>query len=154
MDLHEKHLRWLWAAYKLGKLEILPEGLTKEEFAPSLNSYMLENSLIGYAFVKGDDVIGIGLFWPRGRVYQVSDLIWFPWTSPWTVVKAFARFVHEVRETDFADGQKYMILEFAREQDQGFFDHMCKYGIMRRIGTSHEIYPDGKACVYESRRKD
>lgn len=158
--MSEEHLPYMWAAYKTGALNKLHPTfeleLTKEELPEALNAYMVANDLVGMTYFaehKGKmAAIGIGLFWQRGRVLQTENLIWFPWSSSRNVLETYINFLNQIRRMDHPEtGMKYMVLEFAEEKDQKFFDHVSSYGVMRRVGTSHEVYPGAKSCIYETR---
>ena len=160
LDTSEEDMPFLWAAYKKRKLDILDPAfkvdMQKEEFQSKLEQYIYDNNLSPVTFftkIGGKDVaVGIGLFWIRGRVMQTENLIWFPWASKRIILENYVNFINNTRKTLHAGSNKpYVVLEFAMEKDKGFFDHVCSYGIMSRVGTSLELYEDGKCCVYESR---
>jgi hypothetical protein len=96
-------------------------------------------------------VIGFGTFWVRGRVIQTENFVWFDYASQRNILAATVNFLNEMRRSVHPDtGRKYVVLEFAEQKDEEFFNTICKYGVMRRTGTYMEIY-DGKACAYETR---
>lgn len=147
---------YLWAAYRKKALTMHPifeEDMDKDEFLQAIASYLDANNLEAISFFAGEDLkaVGLGLLWVRGRVIQISDLIWYPWASKRQVIETFLNFINEIRSTTHPEtGRKYMVLEFAREEDQAFFDYICKYGVMRRVGTSYEIYENQRARIYET----
>ena len=149
-------LPWLWAAYRKGALAVLGDafasGLTQDQFRANLEFYISEQSLTPIAFFAGEDrkMVGIGLFWVRGRGMWTHNICWFPWASTKNILASYVNFVNVMRNAE-ADSGKYFILEFAQEKDQKFFDMVCSYGVMRRVGTMYEVYKGQKACVYESR---
>lgn len=133
---------------------LIAQDLDKSEFPQALMEYMEFNVLSAITFMAGDDlrVIGVGFFWPRGRILQTADLIWFPWASKRNVLESYLNFANEIRNTTHPEsGNKYVVLEFCREEGEKFFTQMCRYGVMRRVGTSHEVHPNEKTCVYETR---
>lgn len=151
---------YLWAAYRKGSFDIahpvFKEHLTKDEFLEAVVWFMDENRLAGFIFmaeVSGKtQPIGLGLFWERGRILQTENLIWFPWSTKRSILESYVSFIANFRkEIHEESGKNYVILEFAQEKDRKYFDHVCRYGVMRRVGTSLEVYPDGKSCIYESR---
>lgn len=156
----EDHIPYFWAGYRVGAFDnltpVFKNKLTNEEFADELDDYISTNNLTPFSLfgvVKGvPRIIGIAMFWVRGRVMETSDIIWFPWASKRLILECYINFVNKIRKEEFdKTGKNYMILEYAQEKDAKFFDHVCSYGIMRRVGTSYEIYQDAKCCVYESR---
>ncbi len=155
----EEHLPYYWAAYKLGCFEIVDDvfkqALSQEEFAEALNSFIAINHLTPYTFfaeVSGKiRAVGCGFFWVRGRIFQTENLIWFKWASKRIILESYVNFISKMRKLVYADTDKtYVILEYAREKDRPYFDHVCKYGVMHRVGTSYEIYHNEKCCIYES----
>ena len=44
------------------------------------------------------------------------------------------------------------MIDHALEKDKKFFEILCRHGVMRRVGTSYNIYPDKPAATYETRR--
>jgi len=151
---------YFWAAYKLkafdGLADEFKEELTSEEFSYLLNKFIGENSLTPFSFfgdVNGvNRIIGIGLFDCKGRILETTDILWFPWAGDRLILECYVNFVNSIRKKKVNDtNNSYLILEFAREKDKKFFDKVCSYGIMRRVGTSYEVYPDEKCCIYESR---
>lgn len=160
LDTSNEDMPFIWAAYKKKKLDVLGDSfkgdMSKEEFKEKIERYIFENNLSPVTFFTKKDgrdmAIGIGLFWIRGRIMQTENLIWFPWASNRIILESYVNFVNNTRKTlHEPSGKKYLILEFAMEKDKGFFDHVCSYGIMSRVGTSLEIYNNEKCCVYESR---
>ena len=75
----------------------------------------------------------------------VGDIVWFPWSSPRQRIESAVNFFNEARK-------EIAFMEYARKQDKRFFEMIAKHGIMRRVGTSHNIYPDGPATVFETRK--
>ena len=148
---------WLWAGYKMGtfsEIDLFPEGLTQKEFSNAIEKFIATGHLTPITYY--DDrrkPVGIGFFWVRGRVWQTCDLLWFPWASSRNVLESYVNFVNIVKETKHTDGKKLIILEFAREKDRDFFEHVCKYGVMSRVGSLVGIYDDGKAILFQSRSR-
>lgn len=89
-------------------------------------------------------------FWTHHNVLKapfmiIGDMVWFPWASPRLRISAAARFFHEIRNS-------IPMVEYARPKDKAFFVVMMRLGIMNQVGTSHNVYPDEPASVYETRR--
>lgn len=156
----EDHIPYFWAAYRVGSFDnlhpIFKEKLSNEGFSEALENYISENNLTPFSFfgiVDGKErIIGIALFWVKGRIAETSDIIWFPWASKRVILECYVNFINNMRKEKFNDTDKeYVVLEYAEEKDKNFFDHVCSYGIMRRVGTSYEVYHNEKCCIYESR---
>ena len=151
---------YFWAAYKYGCFKNLNggfiDGLTKDRLSELLENYISDNNLTPFSIFANIDgkkrIIGIALFFIRGRLMETSDIIWFPWATKRLILEGYVNFVNSIRKQSNNDmGQKYVIIEYAQEKDVKFFDHVCSYGIMRRVGTSYELYHNEKCCIYESR---
>lgn len=147
-------MKFLWAAYRVGAFDDIGihNDMSGADFRNALDEYLSERSLTPLGFWIDGKMIGIGLFWVRGRCLETADLLWFPWATPRKILESYVCFINKIRkETEESTNRKYFVLEYAKEKDKKFFDTICKYGIMRRVGTSLEVYNDGKACIYESR---
>lgn len=88
-------------------------------------------------------VLGI-LPTPVSPFIIIGDMLWFPWASRRNKLESTVNFINEVRK-------EVALMEYASMEDQRFFEHICKYGIMRRVGTSYVI-GDGPAAVFETRK--
>lgn len=108
-----------------------------------------------FAMVKGKmQAIGMGLYNVRGRIWQTERVIVFPWARKRNVLEGYVNFVNTIRnEINQESGQTLVLYEFSDEKSQKFFDHVCKYGIMNRVGTSLDYKPNSKTAIYESRSK-
>jgi len=134
---------------------IFEQEMTQKDFKEAVEWFLASNNLTPFTFfaeVKGKmQAVGTAFFWIRGRVMQTENLIWFPWAKKRNILESYVNFVTKMRSTIHPESNRtLMILEFALEKDKNFFDHVCSYGIMRRVGTSYEVYPDQKSCIYES----
>ena len=130
-DWEEGDIRYVWASYSLGGFEGAFEadlsGLEFEEafldrvgegvgaftlFAPNK-----DDAPVGLMLVAGFD----GNLWPH--------VIWFPWASPRNKIEVVLRFLNDMR-------RDAKLVVAAETKDRDFFVTMCRYGVMRRIGTS------------------
>lgn len=84
------------------------------------------------------------------RLVMLADVLWFPWASHRNCVESLANFVNTLRDD-------YTLMEYADErepQTKRFFENLCKYALMRRVGTVHDFYgPGSSAALYQSRRR-
>lgn len=150
---------YFWAAYKLGAFKIVDDvfkqELTQQEFSEAINFFIAANNLTPYTFFAevGGKIraVGCGFFWVRGRILQTENLVWFKWASRRIILESYVNFISKMRKMVYSNTEKTLVvLQCAMEKDKGFFDHVCKYGVMRRVGTSYEIYSNEKCCIYES----
>lgn len=84
------------------------------------------------------------------RLVWIADIIWFKWSSSRNRVESIANFINGLRDD-------FVVTEFADEREpetKRFFENLCMYGIMRRVGTVHDFYgPGNSAALYQSRKR-
>lgn len=153
-------VRYAWVAYKKGLLadmggKFVETNMTADEFKTEFEvvittiyhgvwTMMAQNS-------KGYLPVGIVLgFWshpdPQYAVFMnVGGMIWFPWATARNRVEAAIHFFNSIRS-------EVPMVEYAREKDKRFFEIIARHGVMRRVGTSHNVYSGEPAAVYETRR--
>lgn len=149
-------LKFLWAAYRQGAMkELSPalqkEGLKPQEFSETLLEYLAANFTDAWIAeaetLEGFKPAGLVVAWTRGRVIEIGDMIWFPWTTARNTLEAVVKFMDQLR-------RDFVVLEFARIEDKKFFERVAAHGVMRKIGHAHSIYPNGPAVLFETVRKD
>ena len=155
-------LRYVWAAYKKGCLASMGEQwaggeMAAPEFSEAFEAEIKSNyhgtwTLFAEAR-KGFMPVGLVLgFWshpnPRFAPFMiVGDMVWFPWATPRIRIEAAVYFFHRIRA-------EIPMVEYAREQHKRFFEVLCQHGIMRRIGTSSNVYPGEQTAVYETKARE
>lgn len=130
-------------------------GMSAAEFRERFQAEILANYAGAWTLFaktsKGQMPVGIILgFWshpePRLAPFMiVGDLIWFSWTSTRTKLESAVNFFNRMRD-------KIAFMEYAQDKDRKFFDTICQHGIMRRVGTSYNVYPGEAVAVYETRK--
>lgn len=150
-------------AYQLGAFEIVhqedfsKENLySKEQFEKVFAAFVANHGVLSVTFFGfKDDLelpIGVGIFWQRGRVLQLTNLVWFPWANTRQVFLSTFNFFDSFRQTIHSNtGRPYKILEFAEEKDERFFDRLADMGVLEKVGKLDGIYPDGKAVLYATK---
>ena len=151
--LGDEDIKFLWAAYRKGALESLGErfneGLEPKEFKDAIGLEMVENYDFGWTLLAPDPV-GLVLAFQshrnpeRSPFLVVGDIVWFPWSSPRQRVEAAVNFFNEAR-------REAAFIEYARKEHRKFFEMIAKHGIMRRVGTSHNVYPREATTIFETR---
>lgn len=143
------HMPYLWAAYRRGVFEWIAPELTPKEFEAAFEASMADLLAIGGdAFVltaktaKGvipvglaDLVVHHGQGWPH--------VLWFPESTLRIRLECAARF--------FTIGQINLVVA-ALPEDVALFDHLCKYGVLRRIGTGLSWHEGRDATLFETVR--
>lgn len=155
--MEDEHLRYAYAAYKKGGLDALLAPFTEHDMTPP----EFRDAFINHAQLYYDDIwvfyanslrreyepvgfVGTSRTKVRQPVFIV-DTIWFPWASPRNRVESMVNWLNERRKED-------IVTEYAQMKDKAFFEHICRHGIMRRVGTKHNFYPDGNAAEFETVR--
>lgn len=159
-------IKYVGAAWKMGALNLDPifdHDLTAEEFKALFQWYArtnygvfqidgdglpVEAGLGAWTFIarskRGkDEPVGFYLGWVRGRIIQTGAMIWFPWASHRNVIESAVNFFDKMR-------REHVVIDFAEAKDKKFFETICRHGVMRRIGTSYEVYPDDRCVVFET----
>lgn len=157
--IEDEDVRYAWAAYKKGSLGSLGEqfqstDMTAAQFSEAFVSEVKENYAGAWTLSaqtgKGFMPVGIVLgFWshpnPRLSPFMiVGDMIWFPWASRRNRIESAVNFFDRVRS-------EIPMVEYANAAAQKFFEMICRHGIMRRVGTMHNVYPGEATAVFETR---
>lgn len=81
---------------------------------------------------------------PVGLVVQMTNghyaephVIWFPEASSRNRLELALAFLVELK-------RHYKVLLWVREANWKFYDHLCKYGVIRTVGKFRAYYPDGE----------
>lgn len=140
--------KYLWAAYRSGDFDLpVPEGLEAKDFDAVVLSVMagFDDWRIVTAPTKRG-VIPVGLFGGQvmdDRKNLSSHVLWFPWASERNKLEAMVRYLANMRHD-------FIILAKASFDFRDFFNHVCRYGVLRRVGTINGWF-DGEPCaLYQS----
>lgn len=151
-------VKYAWAAYLKGSLasmggQLADEGMAAPEFKEVFEREILENyhgawTLFSQPIGSGKPVGFLLGFWshpnPKYAPFMiVGAIMWFPWASPRSRIEAAVGFFNRVRK-------EIPMVEYASEEHKRFFEVIMRHGIMRRIGTSHNVYPGAPAAVFET----
>lgn len=149
-------LRFAYAAWRLGsKIDMLHFEPDADMAGPEWVEYTAEFLIAHYAhaftlFAKtheGKRPAGIALLHQpdkRAGVLWMADVIWFPWASSRNKLESIVNFMNSMRK-------QWLIFEFAIPAETPFFDHVCRYGVMRRAGTVFDLYTE-PASVFQTRK--
>ncbi len=78
------------------------------------------------------------------RVRAFPHAVWFQEGTARQRLEVSLRFLLNLKKT-------HLVVIEAREADWRFFQHLCKYGAIRRVGTIRDAYGEGKrAAIYQS----
>ncbi len=157
--IENEDLRYIWAAYKDGALASMGEtfasaDLAADEFKTAFEQEVVNTYHAAWTLFAESKrgVLPIGLvlgFWShhdaeRAPFMILGDMIWFPWASLRNKIESAVNFFNEAR-------REIPMVEYARMKDKRFFEMIARHGIMRRVGTSHNVYRGEPAAVFETR---
>ena len=157
--LERDDLRYIWAAYKKGSLASMggvfaSPDMDSVDFSTAFEAEI--TTVYHAAWILMADtkrgIMPVGLvlgFYshpnPRFAPFMIiGDMIWFPWASKRNKVESAVNFFNRIRH-------EIKMVEYANEKAKKFFEMICQHGIMRRIGTSFNVYPNEPTAVFETR---
>ena len=122
---------------------------TAEEFKGELSQFLADlmekggEGYIGMAKKGGKDTpICLCLIeYQQRRAYP--QVWWFPEATPRNRIELAVKFLIELKA-------EFLVLIPSKEQEVAYFKHLCKYGLLHRVGTIREYFSDGKAVLFQS----
>ncbi len=143
------HLRYLWRAYKRGELADFP-------LPPDLDPVQFQAQIVGFIAPFAGDVMvfvnhaeePVGLtivsyqtIYERRRAFPHA--IWFQEATPRQRLECALRFLLDLKKTNL------VVIE-AKQPYWPFFEHLCLYGALRRVGTLRDAYgAGGRTAIYQ-----
>lgn len=139
-DVQDGDIRWCYAACRFGALSVIgAEGhTTPHEFSEAFIDWVHGYD---YAWMLcapcGDEQrpVGIGLGRDMPMGYQAIGVVgieWFPWATPRRRVEACVAWFNALR-------REVVMMVPSEQKDAPFFTHLARYGILRRVGTVHDV---------------
>lgn len=160
--IEQDDLPYCYAAYRKGLMstlghEFIDGDMDSDEFDEAFQQLVAVEMGMGWTLLantrRGFLPAGVVIAFPAHFNEAVApfaiiyDMIWFPWATPRNVLESAVKFFHEVRT-------EVPLMDYARPQDEKFMDALCQHGVMRRVGTSYNVYRGGQpAAVYETARE-
>ena len=146
--LAEAHLPYLWAAYRRGLFgDEFDDDMAREDFITNIADKLdlMERSggridmLIG---PTDTGMIPVGVVVSARFVERLwPHVVWFPEAGARNKLELVVRF--------FAERCDDMVV-LGRPQVGHFFDHVCKYGVLRPVGKFRGLYDGVDATIYET----
>ncbi len=142
-----KHFPYIWAAAKRGIFDI--GEATAEEFKGELAKILadlMEKGGEGYIGIarKGDADIPICLCLIEYQQHRASPTVWwFPEATPRNKIELSIMFLVALKA-------ERLVLIWSKEHEVAYFSHLCKYGILRKVGTIRKYFGDEKAVLFHS----
>lgn len=144
-DITEDHMPYIWAAYRRGLFPMIPEDLGAAEFEAVFMNILVDEirrgNRVSVSIGRTDQgEIPLGFNWVHmiGTIAN-PHVIWFPEAGARNKIELMARFLLSVKSESF-------LLVNAPADLVGFFSHLGRYGILRRVGTLKKV-DDGKDVV-------
>ena len=96
-----------------------------------------------YVFNAGGKPVGYvgGKF--LGMFMILADMEWFPWATTRQKYESAINLLNELRK-------RFVVIGTAEQESKRFWGHICKYGIIRRIGTLQGVFVSGPAAMYQT----
>ena len=156
LPISEGHFKYAWAAYKRGVFsDAFPEGLDAADFTAHLADTVLTVERMGGEVItaiadtpKGHIPVGITTIEYQGEK-AFPHVVWFP--------EASHRNKLELGLTLFiALKDKHLVLVTAKtprnekSADVKYFEHLGKYGVLRRAGTIWGYFGEDSAVIFHS----
>ena len=123
-------------------LERLPPGLApgpfKERFLAFIGSVLAKGGEI-YVLMASDGKAerpGAIVTAFVNAPYCEPHCYWFPEATPRNRLELALRFLIDMKA-------RYKLLVWVKPADWKFYDHICKYGVLRTVGKLRDFYPDG-----------
>lgn len=158
--IEDEDIRYAWVAYKKGCLAPMSapfdqDGLTPEEFKQAFVDTVKTRYHGAWTLFaespKGYGQVGFIFAFhshsdPMLSPFMiVGDIVWCPWATARNNMEAAVYFFNRVRNeipmVDYAHGDK----------NKKFMEMIARHGVMRRIGTTHNVVKGAAVAVFETR---
>lgn len=138
-------LRWLWAAYKMGDFDDgIIEGIDQADFAETMTELLSRYTWGSIAMAKipgKEELVPVGLFVVEGEGRIVMPHVrWFSWAKPRVRLAGAASFLIELKKDVIG-------IVYAKMNEKRFFEQLCRYGIIRRVGHIHNFFDENETAV-------
>lgn len=149
--IEDADVRYAWASYKLGKFPIIADGLAAAKFKSAFETMVLTTYpatwVVSAESSKGFMPVGIvfASFAPLNAYLIIMGISWFPWATKRNILEGTVAFFNMLRK-------QLAWVGYANDEHKRLYEVCCMHGIMRRVGTSHVVFPDGPAAVFEGKK--
>lgn len=157
--IEQTDVRYAWAAYKKGALGDLGDkfkdmSMSADEFKVAFEVEVTTVFHGGWILIaptkRGIMPVGLVLaFWshsdPRFAPFMnIGHILWFPWASARNKIESIVNFFSVIRH-------EVKMMQYANLTNKRLFEVIARHGVMRRVGTSYNVFTDGPAAVFETR---
>lgn len=151
-------IKYLYASWKLkpSSLPFQVEADTPEEFTERALLQMAERYQVAYTLIAkppGKEIMPVGIIFGvvplRGkRILWTGDYTWFPWASNRNRLETAVHFGNQIRK-------EWVMIGFVDMVNVHLFEHVCRYGVGRRVGTLFDLDDSANAgpiAVFQTRK--
>ena len=144
---------YLWAAYRMGTFGNFQVGLDRNEFRELIfgtihGLFKVGGDAFALLAKRGDGteaVMGVVTVMPH-QLQMWPHVNWFPWSTLRNRIECALRFLLETKE-------RCNLIIVASPKDVDFFLHLCRYGVVRRIGTGRGWLGEHNVVLFETVRR-
>jgi len=141
-DLDESDFKYLWVAYKTGKLN-LKDGLDPRQFNEEAYDLIMQTYDYGWALTSKDgDRYGYLFAEQAGPITLLGDVIWLPNVTNRQKIESAVNTINELKK------DLYLNL-YCDKTDNDFYLHVARHGILKRVGHLH--FTKEHMILWESR---
>lgn len=148
-------MKYLYAAWRLGAkpLDTITAENTPEAFSEAFGAHIAQRFQLAFTMLATPPsrdtmpvgvVFGILPFYGQ-NVMWMGDFLWFPWASKRNKLEAAVHLFNQMRK-------RYTCIGFCEPVAIPFFEHICRYGVMRRAGTMFDMFEEGPRGIYQTRK--
>lgn len=150
-------LRWFYGGYVKGAFkEHFPDGLNAQGFIAAVNE-ISDRAIKTVEISDGNNKRPLGVITERIEHGMVeAHVVWMPWTTARNRIEGAIRYINDIRKVPNIWGGKpdRLIALFAVEgEDKVLMTHICRYGILRRVGTLEDAAGPGRPyALFQTKR--
>jgi hypothetical protein len=147
-------MKYLYAAWRLGSKPLDQiEAVDPDSFAEAFAEHAAARYQSAYTLIASPPnrepmpvgvVFGIKPFYGK-NVLWIGDFLWFSWASSRNKLETAVHFFNQMRK-------ETAIIGFSEPESIDFFEHICRYGVMRRAGTVFDFLNEGPMAVFQTRK--
>lgn len=148
-------VKYLYAAWRLGStpLQAIETENDPEAFTEAFGNHIAERFQTAFTMLAtppGKNTMPVGVVFGilpfHGQpVMWFGDFIWFPWASRRNKLEAAVHFLNQMRK-------QYCMIGFCEPEAIRFFEHICRYGVLRRAGTVFDMLEEGARGIFQTRK--
>lgn len=146
-------IKFAWAAYKRGALDTVGD-LDKDMDASAFSAWLIERvspvvqgggdavTMLANTPEHGEIPVGLAMISYHGGIAWPHAL-WFPDASARNKLEVGLAFFIELKKNA-------KVLITSDRGDEPYFLHLCKYGVLRKVGKLHEWFDPAHATLFQS----